>query len=423
MNSKGIDMANARKRQPKPSSETEARDDPHTRPVTDAVLSAIADSGLNINALARATGCHASALRIFVRRNGDLSLAAADKVAGSLGLKAARDVPTPLPKARDAPHTRPITEALLSAIDDSGLSAYALSKATGLSNSTIRRFVRREVDLTLKPADKLFSFLGLKTARDIPTPLQEAREESPTRPITEALLSAIDDSGLDTWALSRATGLTCETIRRFVRRERELQLASADKLFSFLRLKVARKDKAFRPEPKLPIINPLQPLLDELRLAIADSELSPYAIAKRADVPPQTVTRFLNGKSRLEYVTIIKLATALELNWQSASLKVSPTRRCPVELQGKGRPILVNGKKLPDMKGDAYKMLDRIINDFKRGLKTPVSELAALSESGRIRPLTDALDRPGFKPLRRLFHESKEGRNKFIEIKDLDPGD
>lgn len=94
---------------------------------------------------------------------------------------------------------------------------------------------------------------------------------------------------------------------------------------------------------------------------------------------------------------------------------------CPVVMK-EGFPILVNGKALPDMRGDAYKMLARLVEGFQQGRKVTASELAALSESKRLRPLTDALDRPGFEPLRRLIRETKEGRNKFLELRAAGPG-
>ena len=82
----------------------------------------------------------------------------------------------------------------------------------------------------------------------------------------------------------------------------------------------------------------------------------------------------------------------------------------------------MKGKQIPPIKGDAYKMLDLLVHGFQQGRRVPASELAALSESGRIRPLTDALDRPGLGPLRRLIREFKDGRSKYLEISDIGPG-
>jgi hypothetical protein len=94
----------------------------------------------------------------------------------------------------------------------------------------------------------------------------------------------------------------------------------------------------------------------------------------------------------------------------------APSRACPVELRGEDFPIILDGEPLSIMKGVAYKMLERVRDGFLEGIPVPACDLAALSESTRIRPLTDALDRPGFKALKRRIRISKVGRKKFIEI-------
>ena len=55
-------------------------------PITDAVLAAIADSGLSHHALAQASGVPASAIQRFAVDGADLKLTTLDRLAGPLGL-------------------------------------------------------------------------------------------------------------------------------------------------------------------------------------------------------------------------------------------------------------------------------------------------------------------------------------------------
>ena len=54
-------------------------------------------------------------------------------------------------------------------------------------------------------------------------------------------------------------------------------------------------------------------LADDLRRAIADSGLTPYAIAKQAEIRPEVVTRFVNGERDLYLETAGKIAAVLGL--------------------------------------------------------------------------------------------------------------
>ena len=58
-----------------------------------------------------------------------------------------------------------MTEVLRTAIRDSGLSAYRISKDTGLAVTSIIRFVEGETSLRLDRADVLADYLGLELVR------------------------------------------------------------------------------------------------------------------------------------------------------------------------------------------------------------------------------------------------------------------
>jgi len=54
-----------------------------------------------------------------------------------------------------------ITEALRQAVKDSGLSQYAICKATGMEPCSLMRFADGRTSLRLDKADALAEFLGL----------------------------------------------------------------------------------------------------------------------------------------------------------------------------------------------------------------------------------------------------------------------
>ena len=58
-----------------------------------------------------------------------------------------------------------MTDVLRSAIEESGLSAYRISKDTGLVVSSILRFLAGETSLRLDKADVLAKYLGLELVK------------------------------------------------------------------------------------------------------------------------------------------------------------------------------------------------------------------------------------------------------------------
>ena len=60
---------------------------------------------------------------------------------------------------------------LKAAVEDSGLSLFAISKRAGLNHSILERFVKGQRDLKLASADKLAAALGLRLVE----PVRQAR--------------------------------------------------------------------------------------------------------------------------------------------------------------------------------------------------------------------------------------------------------
>jgi plasmid maintenance system antidote protein VapI len=373
------DMATASDHRPGPSPGSEPRDEPPTRPITDALLSAIADDDRSIYALGGESGVHHQRIRQFVNHKVDLTLATADKLFNVLALKVVREPKAILdvdpvrpiaevfraaianydqsiraldratgvdhqtirqfvlcesdpylatadklanvlalkvvrePKAiLDVDPVRPITDALLSAIADDDRTIFALARTSGVHQTAIALFVRREADLFLATAEKLFNVLPLKVVRQ----LKASLDDHPVRPIADAIRAAIADDDRTIFALARTSGLFDQKIRMFVRSEADLKLATAEKLFNVLALKVVRQLKP-------PSIDFTQPSSDVLRSAIAGNDESIYALSRRSRVSSKTISRLLKGRD-LAYSTRIKLSYALGLELEPAKILARP---------------------------------------------------------------------------------------------------
>jgi transcriptional regulator with XRE-family HTH domain len=58
-----------------------------------------------------------------------------------------------------------ISDTLRQAIEDSGMTRYAIAQATGINESTLSRFVASGKEISLANADVLAAFLGYELAR------------------------------------------------------------------------------------------------------------------------------------------------------------------------------------------------------------------------------------------------------------------
>ena len=60
-----------------------------------------------------------------------------------------------------------LSNQLRQAVRDSGLSSYAICKATGIDQSTMSKFLAGRVGLGLASIDRLADFLGLKLVKHV----------------------------------------------------------------------------------------------------------------------------------------------------------------------------------------------------------------------------------------------------------------
>ena len=100
---------------------------------------------------------------------------------------------------------------------------------------------------------------------------------------------------------TRATGLPIPVITRFVNRQRDLKLASADKLATYFGLRL------FGPDAETPTGNETS-LSERLRLVIHQSGQTLQAIQLESGVRTDALVRFLAGEQDLLLVTADKLA-------------------------------------------------------------------------------------------------------------------
>jgi plasmid maintenance system antidote protein VapI len=390
----------------------------------EVIRSAIAASGLTASAIGESSSVLPMHIRRIILAQGDIKLATADRLAQVLGLKVVSQVValTPVPK----PPTAPLSDALRSAIEASGLTANALAKACGREDYFIGKFLDRKGDLMLTSVDKLFSILGLGVVRDS----KAASDFLPQTP-SEAIRSAIEASGLTMYAVARKADVDCESTRKFFNRESDVTLKSADKLFDDLALKVVRDASARRPEPKPPLDDPLKRIADALRLAIIERGLGVNALAKRSGLSSAAMSRFINGKRNLSFIVAIKLAKALGIELGtvplqppsaevSSSAGVPSSKVCPVKLRGDGHPIRVYGKEVPPLTGIAYVLAEFAVERFHQGGECFGAELATRTGTKRpIRLLMLKLEQPRFSPLARvLIWDARKGGTLRI----IDPG-
>ncbi len=76
-----------------------------------------------------------------------------------------------------------MTAAIKTAIEESGVSRYEISKATGILQTSLSRFMRGETSLRLDKADVLADYLGLRLVPDPDAVPPEPTPENLARPM------------------------------------------------------------------------------------------------------------------------------------------------------------------------------------------------------------------------------------------------
>ena len=75
-----------------------------------------------------------------------------------------------------------MTNILITAIKESGLTRYRIAKDTGIDEAALMRFVRGETSLRLDRADVLAAYLGLRLVSDPGAKPPEPTPENLARP-------------------------------------------------------------------------------------------------------------------------------------------------------------------------------------------------------------------------------------------------
>jgi transcriptional regulator with XRE-family HTH domain len=139
----------------------------HVR-LSEALLLAIADSERSRRRLARESGVMSTAIGHFVRREGDMKLATAERLCEFLGIDAVRGGVARKPDqiASQSGPLHEIAGPLRRAIAESGLSFYKLAGLSGVSAPTISRFLSgKRSHLGYNSASKLAKSLGIDPER------------------------------------------------------------------------------------------------------------------------------------------------------------------------------------------------------------------------------------------------------------------
>ena len=178
-----------------------------TRTITDDLLSAIKARGLSISRLARQAGVSDESIRRFVNGKGDLrSRRPTSSPSNSGSRHSLRARPGRKPSAKLS--ARPLTDGLLLAIKADGRNAWKLGEAAGVRYDAISQFVNGHGSLKLTTVNKLFNALKLKVVRQAPG--SQASAEPETRPLTDALLSAIKADAADGRSVEAGQGGWCQ---------------------------------------------------------------------------------------------------------------------------------------------------------------------------------------------------------------------
>ncbi|OAI53212.1 hypothetical protein AYO47_05245 [Planctomyces sp. SCGC AG-212-M04] len=67
---------------------------------------------------------------------------------------------------------------------------------------------------------------------------QRKRKQTPKKPISRGLRDAIRDQGLTAYGAAKRAGVSVDAVQRFLKEERSLTLATADKIASSLDLRL-----------------------------------------------------------------------------------------------------------------------------------------------------------------------------------------
>jgi plasmid maintenance system antidote protein VapI len=282
---------------------------PLARPITDGLLSAIADDGRTAYALAKAADLDERIVRRFIRREKTLALSSIAKLFDVLGLKVVRESQGQGSEAGDDYSPQPLVEGLQSAITESGLSIYALAKAADVDYCSLRIFARQGKGLGLDPADNVAIVVGLKVVR-VARP-EVPRPEPPPQPFSDGLRSAIADRGLSAYALAKASGIHLGAIYRLIRHEASIDLATADRLAVPLGLRVVRESQQQGTEASDD--DSAQPFSDVLRSAIVTDGRSIYALANASGIDGDALYRFVHGETDLRLASADKVAVVVGL--------------------------------------------------------------------------------------------------------------
>jgi ribosome-binding protein aMBF1 (putative translation factor) len=128
------------------------------------------------------------------------------------------------------------SDKIRQAIKDTGMSQLSISRAAGIDNGSLNRFVRGKVGIRLTTLDILTEVLGLA--------LVAHRNERKRIKFSDQVRQAVEDSGMSRASISRATGIDEAVLCRFVAGKVGVSTPTLDVLADCLGLKLAERPDA-----------------------------------------------------------------------------------------------------------------------------------------------------------------------------------
>ena len=133
------------------------------------------------------------------------------------------------------------SDKIRQAIKDTGMSQLSISRAAGIDNGSLNRFVRGKVGIRLTTLDILTEVLGLA--------LVAHRNERKRIKFSDQVRQAVEDSGMSRASISRATGIDEAVLSRFVAGKVGVLTPTLDVLADYLGLELAERPDA-KPKRK-----------------------------------------------------------------------------------------------------------------------------------------------------------------------------
>ena len=116
-------------------------------------------------------------------------------------------------------------------------SRYRIAEDSGVPYAVLGRFIDGKRDIRLKTADKLFKYLNLELTKKQPSKGKKLKGSS----ISTQLYSYLSKFPESRYKISKNSEVAHATLRRFLNKEQDILLRTADRLAGYLKLQLKKK--------------------------------------------------------------------------------------------------------------------------------------------------------------------------------------